>query len=69
MGRTISQKSKFIVSIVIVLAPVIACLSNTIVLTDVFGTLLKKVGAPVIFLETETLLLHCCRLLFSTHCA
>ena len=45
-GRTISQKSKFIVSIVIVLAPMIACLSNTIVLTDVFSTLLKRVGAP-----------------------
>lgn len=46
-GRTISQKTKFLVSIVIVLAPVIACLSNTIVLTDVFGTLLRKAGAPI----------------------
>ena len=46
-GRTISQNTKFLVSLVIVLAPIIACLSNTIVLTEVLGTLLKVAGAPV----------------------
>lgn len=45
-ARTIGPKSKFMVSFVIVMAPIIACLSNTIVLTEVLGTLLSVFGAP-----------------------
>lgn len=45
-ARTVGPSTKFIVSFVIVMAPIIACLSNTIVLTEALGTLLSVFGAP-----------------------
>jgi hypothetical protein len=45
-ARTVSPKTKFITAFVIVMAPIIASLSNTIVLTEVLAMLMKSIGVP-----------------------
>jgi sodium-coupled neutral amino acid transporter 11 len=45
-ARTISPKTKFITAFVIVMAPIIASLSNTIVLTEVLAMLMNSIGVP-----------------------
>ena len=45
-GKTVGENSKFIINTIMILAPIAAFLSNTIVLTDIFTLLFKSVGVP-----------------------
>lgn len=46
-SKSISQKTQWIVQTVVILAPIVSCLANVIVLTDILGLLFKSVGLPV----------------------
>lgn len=46
-GNTVSEKSQWIVTSAIVVAPIASCLASTIVLTDILGLVLRTVGAPL----------------------
>ena len=45
-GNTVSKQSQWIVQTVVVLAPIVSCLANTIVLTDILGLIMKSMGLP-----------------------
>jgi len=45
-GNTVSKQSQWIVQIVVVLAPIVSCLANTIVLTDILGLIMRSLGLP-----------------------
>lgn len=47
-GNTVSKGSQWIVQTVVVLAPIVSCLANTIVLTDILGLIMKSLGLPSI---------------------
>lgn len=46
-GNTVSMKSQWLVTSAIVVAPIVSCLANTIVLTDILGLILRSLGAAV----------------------
>jgi hypothetical protein len=46
-GNTVSQRSQWIVTAAIVVAPIVSCLANTIVLTDILGIIMRNVGVPL----------------------
>ncbi len=45
-SKTVSVKSQWIVQFVVTVAPIISCVANTIVLTDVLKLLLQVAGTP-----------------------
>jgi len=45
-GNTVSKGSQWIVQTVVVLAPIVSCLANTIVLTDILGLIMRSLGLP-----------------------
>lgn len=45
-ANTVSKESDWIVQTVVVIAPIISCLANTIVLSDIFGITLASLGLP-----------------------
>ena len=68
-GRTVSESSKWIIQTVVTVAPIVSCLANSIVLTDILGLVYRSVGAPVwmyanrnsvIMLLTTTILYPLC---------
>lgn len=44
---TISKDSRWIVQTVVTVAPIVSCLANVIVLTDILGLIARSLGAPV----------------------
>lgn len=46
-SKSISQKTQWIVQTVVIIAPIVSCLANVIVLTDILGLLLKSMGLPM----------------------
>ena len=49
--KTVSLDSAWIVQTIVTVAPVISCLANTIVLTDVLRVVLRSAGAPLWFYQ------------------
>ena len=45
-GRTVSENSKWIIAAVVTIAPIVSCLANSIVLTDILGLVYRSLGAP-----------------------
>ena len=45
-GNTVSKQSQWIVQTIVVLAPIVSCLANTIVLTDILGLIFRSLGLP-----------------------
>lgn len=45
-AKVVSEKSRWLVQSVVVVAPIVSCLANVIVLTDVLRLLLQSVGTP-----------------------
>jgi hypothetical protein len=45
-SKTVSANSQWIIQSVVVVSPIVSCLASTIVLTDIFGLLLRLVGVP-----------------------
>ena len=49
-SKTVSEKSSWVVQVVVTLAPIVSCLASSIVLTDVAGFTLRSLGAaPIIY--------------------
>ena len=46
-AKAVSDKTKWIVQAVVVIAAIVSCVANVIVLTDILKLLLKSVGVPV----------------------
>lgn len=68
-GKTVSENSKWIIQAVVTIAPIVSCLANCIVLTDILGLVYRVLGAPlwmysnrntVIFLLSTTILYPLC---------
>ena len=45
-SKTVSANSQWIIQSVVVISPIVSCLASTIVLTDIFGLLLRLIGLP-----------------------
>lgn len=45
-GKTVSEGSKWLVQLVVTVAPIVSCLANSIVLTDILGIVYRALGAP-----------------------
>jgi hypothetical protein len=45
-SRSVSEDSKWLVQTVVITAPIVSCLANVIVLTDILKLLLKSLGFP-----------------------
>jgi len=56
-SKSISQKTQWIVQTVVILAPIVSCLANVIVLTDILGVLLKSLGLPVMIYANRNLVI------------
>ena len=46
-GNTVSLKSQWIVTMTIVIAPIVSCLANSIVLVDILGLIMRNLGLPL----------------------
>jgi hypothetical protein len=53
-SKSVSRESKWLPQIILTLAPIIGCLANVIVLTDVLTRLLRVLNIPLIFCENRT---------------
>ena len=45
-SKTVSPESEWLVQSVVVVSPIVSCLASTIVLTDILGLVLLKLGMP-----------------------
>ena len=45
-SKTVSPESQWLVQSVVVVSPIVSCLASTIVLTDILGLVLLKIGMP-----------------------
>ena len=68
-GRTVSKGSEWLIQAVVTIAPIVSCLANSIVLTDILGLVYRALGAPawmyssrntVIMLLSSTILYPLC---------
>ena len=68
-GRTVSKGSEWLIQAVVTIAPIVSCLANCIVLTDILGLVYRALGAPawmytsrnaVIILLSTTILYPLC---------
>jgi hypothetical protein len=56
-GNTVSKQSQWIVQIVVVLAPIVSCLANTIVLTDILGRVMRSLGLPSVIYSNRNIVI------------
>ena len=56
-SNTVSTKSRWVVQLVVVIAPIVSCLANCIVLADIFRLLFQSLGFPVLVYENRNLVI------------